>query len=211
MKSRVSPQAEERGVWISFSFASRHFLKKESLSLALDDRSNLKVQQRGLLSLDKTPWWVFFFSTLCVSVKHAMTASTREWSGPLHSRPFQNQQQQLSATLMSSSLVSAPPAAVLLTVCCMKRKKKTSSHENNLSYWNNAITMDYFSRHAVELPREIHTLENEVHKLIHYQRRVCWWVWEQRDNPRPVCRVSTPQGPTEVKLLQRGNISLGFS
>jgi len=45
----------------------------------------------------------------------------------------------------------------------MRRKKKSSSQENNLSYWNNAITMDYFSRHAVELPREIHTLESEVH------------------------------------------------
>lgn len=57
--------------------------------------------------------------------------------------------------------VPVSSCSVLLTVCCMKRKKKTSSHENNLSYWNNAITMDYFSRHAVELPREIHTLENE--------------------------------------------------
>lgn len=50
-------------------------------------------------------------------------------------------------------------AAVLLTVCCMRRKKKTSNPENNLSYWNNAITMDYFNRHAVELPREIQSLE----------------------------------------------------
>lgn len=49
--------------------------------------------------------------------------------------------------------------AVLLTVCCMRRKKKTSNPENNLSYWNNAITMDYFNRHAVELPREIQSLE----------------------------------------------------
>ncbi|XP_041103879.1 transmembrane protein 108-like isoform X2 [Polyodon spathula] len=46
----------------------------------------------------------------------------------------------------------------LLTVCCMRRKKKTSNPENNLSYWNNAITMDYFNRHAVELPREITSL-----------------------------------------------------
>ncbi|XP_037550378.1 AT-rich interactive domain-containing protein 2 [Nematolebias whitei] len=51
--------------------------------------------------------------------------------------------------------------SVLLTVLCMRRKKKSTSQENNLSYWNNAITMDYFSRHAVELPREIHTLESE--------------------------------------------------
>ncbi|KAK2090329.1 hypothetical protein P7K49_031585 [Saguinus oedipus] len=49
--------------------------------------------------------------------------------------------------------------SVLLTVCCMKRKKKTANPENNLSYWNNAITMDYFNRHAVELPREIQSLE----------------------------------------------------
>ncbi|CAL8293827.1 unnamed protein product [Lota lota] len=57
--------------------------------------------------------------------------------------------------------VPVSSCSVLLTVCCMRRKKKSSSHENNLSYWNNAITMDYFSRHAVELPREIHTLESE--------------------------------------------------
>lgn len=49
--------------------------------------------------------------------------------------------------------------AVLLTVCCMRRKKKSATQENNLSYWNDAITMDYFSRHAVELPREIQSLE----------------------------------------------------
>ncbi|XP_030062465.1 transmembrane protein 108 isoform X2 [Microcaecilia unicolor] len=48
--------------------------------------------------------------------------------------------------------------SVLLTVCCMRRKKKTSNPENNLSYWNNAITMDYFNRHAVDLPREIQSL-----------------------------------------------------
>ena len=60
-----------------------------------------------------------------------------------------------------------PPPAVLLTVCCMRRKKKSSSQENNLSYWNNAITMDYFNRHAVELPREITSLDNaEVHLFL---------------------------------------------
>ncbi|XP_068199945.1 transmembrane protein 108 isoform X2 [Antennarius striatus] len=57
--------------------------------------------------------------------------------------------------------VTVSTCSVLLTVCCMRRKKKSSNQENNLSYWNNAITMDYFSRHAVELPREIHTLESE--------------------------------------------------
>ncbi|XP_063063140.1 transmembrane protein 108 isoform X2 [Engraulis encrasicolus] len=55
--------------------------------------------------------------------------------------------------------VPVSSCSVLLTVCCMKRKKKAASQENNLSYWNNAITMDYFNRHAVELPREITSLE----------------------------------------------------
>nr|XP_046226966.1 transmembrane protein 108 [Scatophagus argus]XP_046226967.1 transmembrane protein 108 [Scatophagus argus] len=59
--------------------------------------------------------------------------------------------------------VPVSSCSVLLTVCCMRRKKKAASQENNLSYWNNAITMDYFSRHAVELPREIHSLESEEH------------------------------------------------
>ncbi|XP_041718088.1 transmembrane protein 108 isoform X2 [Coregonus clupeaformis] len=56
--------------------------------------------------------------------------------------------------------VPVSSCSVLLTVCCMRRKKKSSSQENNLSYWNNAITMDYFNRHAVELPREITSLDN---------------------------------------------------
>ncbi|KAK6299865.1 hypothetical protein J4Q44_G00298980 [Coregonus suidteri] len=56
--------------------------------------------------------------------------------------------------------VPVTSCSVLLTVCCMRRKKKSSSQENNLSYWNNAITMDYFNRHAVELPREITSLDN---------------------------------------------------
>ncbi|KAG9347742.1 hypothetical protein JZ751_003756 [Albula glossodonta] len=55
--------------------------------------------------------------------------------------------------------VPVSSCSVLLTVCCMKRKKKASSQENNLSYWNNTITMDYFNRHAVELPREIQSIE----------------------------------------------------
>ncbi|XP_051872620.1 uncharacterized protein tmem108 isoform X2 [Pristis pectinata] len=56
--------------------------------------------------------------------------------------------------------VSVPVSSCfLLTVCCMQKKRKTSNPENNLSYWNNAITMDYFNRHAVELPREIQSLE----------------------------------------------------
>ncbi|KAM9826871.1 uncharacterized protein tmem108 [Neosynchiropus ocellatus] len=59
--------------------------------------------------------------------------------------------------------VPVSSCSVLLTVCCMRRRKKSSGQENNLSYWNNAITMDYFSRHAVELPKEIHTLESEDH------------------------------------------------
>ncbi|XP_024230749.1 transmembrane protein 108 isoform X1 [Oncorhynchus tshawytscha] len=56
--------------------------------------------------------------------------------------------------------VPVSSCSVLLTVCCMRRKKKSSNQENNLSYWNNAITMDYFNRHAVELPREITSLDN---------------------------------------------------
>lgn len=57
------------------------------------------------------------------------------------------------------SLTWTPSTAVLLTVCCLRRKKKAAHPENNLSYWNNAITMDYFNKHAVELPREIQSLE----------------------------------------------------
>ncbi|XP_004419419.1 PREDICTED: transmembrane protein 108 isoform X1 [Ceratotherium simum simum] len=55
--------------------------------------------------------------------------------------------------------------SVLLTVCCLRRKKKTANPENNLSYWNNAITMDYFSKHAVELPREIQSLGTSEDQL----------------------------------------------
>lgn len=44
-------------------------------------------------------------------------------------------------------------------MCCLRKKKKPANPENSLSYWNNAITMDYFSKHAVELPREIQSLE----------------------------------------------------
>uniref|UniRef100_A0A8C3W1Q8 Transmembrane protein 108 n=1 Tax=Catagonus wagneri TaxID=51154 RepID=A0A8C3W1Q8_9CETA len=54
---------------------------------------------------------------------------------------------------------------VLLTVCCLRRKKKPANPENSLSYWNNAITMDYFSKHAVELPREIQSLETSEDQL----------------------------------------------
>ncbi|XP_064410171.1 transmembrane protein 108 [Latimeria chalumnae] len=61
--------------------------------------------------------------------------------------------------------VPVSSCSVLLTVCCMRRKKKTSNPENNLSYWNNAITMDYFNRHAVELPREIQSLETSEDHL----------------------------------------------
>ncbi|XP_074981793.1 transmembrane protein 108 isoform X2 [Caretta caretta] len=62
--------------------------------------------------------------------------------------------------------ISVPiSSCFLLTVCCMRRKKKTSNPENNLSYWNNAITMDYFNRHAVELPREIQSLETSEDHL----------------------------------------------
>ncbi|XP_059509749.1 uncharacterized protein tmem108 isoform X3 [Stegostoma tigrinum] len=55
--------------------------------------------------------------------------------------------------------VPVSSCSVLLTVCCMQKKRKPSNPENNLSYWNNTITMDYFNRHAVELPREIQFFE----------------------------------------------------
>ncbi|XP_064201621.1 transmembrane protein 108-like [Anguilla rostrata] len=57
--------------------------------------------------------------------------------------------------------VPVATCSVLLTVCCMRKRKrkKASGQESSLSYWNDAITMDYFSRHAVELPREIQPLE----------------------------------------------------
>ncbi|XP_052452246.1 transmembrane protein 108 isoform X2 [Carassius gibelio] len=57
--------------------------------------------------------------------------------------------------------VPVSSCSVLFTVCCMRKKKKSATQENNLSYWNDAITMDYFTRHAVELPREIQSLETE--------------------------------------------------
>ncbi|XP_018613454.2 transmembrane protein 108-like [Scleropages formosus] len=55
--------------------------------------------------------------------------------------------------------VPVSSCSVLLTVFCMRCKKRASSQENNLSYWNDTITMDYFNRHAVELPREVQPLE----------------------------------------------------
>ncbi|XP_048471316.1 uncharacterized protein tmem108 isoform X2 [Rhincodon typus] len=56
--------------------------------------------------------------------------------------------------------ISVPVSSCfLLTVCCMQKKRKPSNPETNLSYWNNTITMDYFNRHAVELPREIQSFE----------------------------------------------------
>ncbi|XP_048858052.1 transmembrane protein 108-like [Brienomyrus brachyistius] len=63
------------------------------------------------------------------------------------------------AWLVLAITVPASSCSVLLTILCMRRKKRTSGQENNLSYWNDAITMDYFNRHAVELPREVQALE----------------------------------------------------
>lgn len=145
--------------------------------LALDDRSNLKAQQWGLRSLIKLHGGLFS-SPPCASLRN----------GQWRCRPASGQGRCIQSLFPEATAAAfscphpvllprlCPSAAVLLTVCCMRRKKKTSSHENNLSYWNNAITMDYFSRHAVELPREIHTLENEVRELVRCQRRVCQWV-----------------------------------
>ncbi|XP_038653056.1 uncharacterized protein tmem108 isoform X2 [Scyliorhinus canicula] len=62
--------------------------------------------------------------------------------------------------------ISVPVASCfLLTVCCMQKKRKPSNPENNSSYWNNTITMDYFNRHAVELPREIQSFETSEDHL----------------------------------------------
>ncbi|XP_075403032.1 transmembrane protein 108 [Tenrec ecaudatus] len=82
---------------------------------------------------------------------------------------------QHSATICLSKMdiiwvilaISVPisSCSVLLTVCCLRRKKKTANPETNLSYWNNAITMDYFNKHAVELPREIQSLETSEDQL----------------------------------------------
>ncbi|KAJ8272712.1 hypothetical protein GJAV_G00092530 [Gymnothorax javanicus] len=66
--------------------------------------------------------------------------------------------------------ISVPVAtcSVLVTVCCVRKRrqrKKAAGQENTLSYWNDAITLDYFTRHAVELPREIQPLEmSEEHE-----------------------------------------------
>ncbi|KAJ8277000.1 hypothetical protein GJAV_G00070290 [Gymnothorax javanicus] len=85
-----------------------------------------------------------------------------------HSGPVLDSQHPHAALCLSKMdivwvvlAISIPVSScsVLLTICCMRRKKKASSQENNLSYWNNTITMDYFNRHAVELPREIQSLE----------------------------------------------------
>lgn len=82
-------------------------------------------------------------------------------------------------TVHNHILIMFVLTAVLLTVCCMRRKKKASNPENNLSYWNNAITMDYFNRHAVELPREIHSLEtSEVKSEVCWQRTL--WVLQSK-------------------------------
>lgn len=77
---------------------------------------------------------------------------------PCSRRPASGAQECVPAASLPP-LTRALPTAVLLTVCCLRRRKKTANPENNLSYWNNAITMDYFNKHAVELPREIQSLE----------------------------------------------------
>lgn len=81
----------------------------------------------------------------------------------------------LLAASLPVSLTWALPTAVLLTVCCLRKKKKTANPENNLSYWNNAITMDYFNKHAVELPREIQSLETS--EVTSPNPRVPWNCW----------------------------------
>ncbi|KAL4635476.1 hypothetical protein GN956_G14712 [Arapaima gigas] len=51
--------------------------------------------------------------------------------------------------------VAVSSCSVMLTVCCLRRRRKSSGQDRSVSYWNNSITTDYFSRHAVELPKEI--------------------------------------------------------
>ncbi|XP_051971345.1 transmembrane protein 108-like [Xyrauchen texanus] len=86
-------------------------------------------------------------------------------SGPALVPPHENKTICLDkmdiVLLVLAISVPVSSCSVLLTICCMRKKKKSSTQENNLSYWNDTITMDYFTRHAVELPREIQSLEAE--------------------------------------------------
>lgn len=89
---------------------------------------------------------------------------TEEGSQPQHRETICLSKVDIAWIFLAIS-VPISSCSVLLTVCCMRRKKKASNPENNLSYWNNAITMDYFNKHAVELPREIQSLETSEDHL----------------------------------------------
>ncbi|XP_068090591.1 transmembrane protein 108 [Hyperolius riggenbachi] len=89
---------------------------------------------------------------------------TEEGSQPTHRETICLSKVDIAWIFLAIS-VPISSCSVLLTVCCMRRKKKASNPENNLSYWNNAITMDYFNKHAVELPREIQSLETSEDHL----------------------------------------------
>ncbi|XP_073425644.1 transmembrane protein 108 [Dendrobates tinctorius] len=89
---------------------------------------------------------------------------TEDGSQPQHRETICLSKMDIAWIFLAIS-VPISSCSVLLTVCCMRRKKKASNPENNLSYWNNAITMDYFNKHAVELPREIQSLETSEDHL----------------------------------------------
>ncbi|XP_075068552.1 transmembrane protein 108 [Mixophyes fleayi] len=89
---------------------------------------------------------------------------TEEGSQPQHRETICLSKMDIVWIFLAIS-VPISSCSVLLTVCCMRRKKKASNPDNNLSYWNNAITMDYFNKHAVELPREIQSLETSEDHL----------------------------------------------
>ncbi|XP_063780942.1 transmembrane protein 108 [Pseudophryne corroboree] len=89
---------------------------------------------------------------------------TEEGSQPQHRETICLSKMDIAWIFLAIS-VPISSCSVLLTVCCMRRKKKASNPDNNLSYWNNAITMDYFNKHAVELPREIQSLETSEDHL----------------------------------------------
>lgn len=77
----------------------------------------------------------------------------------------------------------------------MRRKKKTANPENNLSYWNNAITMDYFNRHAVELPREIQSLETSEVTVPHLHSQPLHTELQSTCSALRACSSIVPYGP----------------
>uniref|UniRef100_A0A670YVI0 Transmembrane protein 108 n=1 Tax=Pseudonaja textilis TaxID=8673 RepID=A0A670YVI0_PSETE len=129
------------------------------------------------LSMESSTWISSSISTATENfLNRLVPADTRkpDVSGNISHVP-ERDKSQYRATICLSKVdiawiilaISVPVSScsVLLTVCCMRRKKKTSNPENNLSYWNNAITMDYFNRHAVALPREIQSFETSEVRL----------------------------------------------